>query len=84
MPNMIKMSLVFAIACGDNIRPPAGVECNELQCVHVDAGNEADASITPDAPTPDIDAGVDTCGGVCPGDPQPDHGHEPPHAHDCK
>ena len=86
--HMRTLALIFVLACGDNIRPYTPVDaspdakrygpnCGGDPCppgyVPEDAqSGYSDASIG-------YDAGID----ACEGDPQPDHGHEPPHAHHC-
>lgn len=66
---MLKFSmfLVFA-ACGDNIRPPAGVDCDGERCVYIDAAPDTSANpdaavVIPDAfeapPDAPADAGCD-------------------------
>lgn len=92
------IGMLAILACGDNIRPakPPNVDCGNGACTFVDAAPcGPDASYPPSCggdiclpdayvPTPDAyvpDASPDA--GTCKGDPQPDHGNEPDHAHDC-
>lgn len=79
--------LIF-IACGDNIRPPDVVECDGKHCMFIDAqlpnpncGGDPCRTIDAGVADAPVDAPADA--DTCEGDPQPEHGKEPCHAHKC-